>query len=150
MQPTSNEARALALSMWREYGRSLRESRRATPRSTSLHAARDRLAVQLAAALTTGRPASANEVEAFRLLHDVADRHVRLVLDRILGAAGPRPNSTVRTVPGNTYGTDDRCRYCGEHLADPHAPECPADHLGTNSGVSGVVRGRIGPPTPHP
>ena len=23
------------------------------------------------------------------------------------------------------YGTDDRCVDCGEHFADPHAPNCP-------------------------
>lgn len=24
------------------------------------------------------------------------------------------------------YDRDNRCTQCGEHLADPHAPECPA------------------------
>lgn len=23
------------------------------------------------------------------------------------------------------YDATDRCRECGEHIADPHAPECP-------------------------
>lgn len=25
------------------------------------------------------------------------------------------------------YDQDDRCTSCGEHIADPHAPECPAE-----------------------
>lgn len=25
------------------------------------------------------------------------------------------------------YGTDNRCKLCGEHLANPHQPTCPAD-----------------------
>lgn len=33
------------------------------------------------------------------------------------------PNSTVTAVG---YDEDNRCRACGEHIADPHAPECPA------------------------
>lgn len=24
-----------------------------------------------------------------------------------------------------TYGADNRCCSCGEHIADPHAPDCP-------------------------
>lgn len=124
MRSTSTEARGLALSLWREYGRSPRGSRLANPHITSLHAARNRLAVQLATALAAGRPASPYEVEAFRLLHDVADRHARLVLHRILGAASATGANS--TVPSKTYGADDRCRHCGEHIADPHAPECPA------------------------
>jgi hypothetical protein len=23
------------------------------------------------------------------------------------------------------YDADDRCEHCGEHIADPHAPDCP-------------------------
>lgn len=26
-----------------------------------------------------------------------------------------------------SYDQTNRCTYCGEHIADPHAPECPAE-----------------------
>ena len=32
------------------------------------------------------------------------------------------PNSTVN---GIGWDADNRCRACGEHIADPHSPECP-------------------------
>ncbi len=38
------------------------------------------------------------------------------------------PNSTIR----GAYGLDNRCRACGEHLAEPHAPQCP---LGVAAGL---------------
>ena len=38
------------------------------------------------------------------------------------------PNST-NTV--SQYDPDDRCRACGEHVADPHAPTCPAERAGS-------------------
>lgn len=39
---------------------------------------------------------------------------------RVWEQAGP--NSTVN---GIGWDADNRCRACGEHIADPHSPECP-------------------------
>ncbi len=39
----------------------------------------------------------------------------------------PPTNPSGIDLSGGGYDEDDRCRACGEHIAEPHAPGCPAD-----------------------
>lgn len=42
---------------------------------------------------------------------------------------GTEPDAAVAT-----YGEDNRCCSCGEHIADPHAPDCPNHEGDTEPG----------------
>lgn len=39
-----------------------------------------------------------------------------------LGPMVPNPD-----LGETTYDSENRCRVCGEHIANPHAASCPAD-----------------------
>ncbi len=57
----------------------------------------------------------------------VAGALVALVVALVVAVALAAVALVAAPAGAATDDEDDRCRECGEHRADPHAPGCPAD-----------------------
>lgn len=67
------------------------------------------------------------ELDAKAALHQIPAEDGASLSDVPGDALPPTPDSESRASQEKVLDDDDCCVTCGEHFADPHAPDCPRD-----------------------